>query len=254
MGAPFPSVGLALGLFFILAALVVFPRTILIIAAGASFGIGAAPIILVAGTAGGTLAFLLSRYIASDWFRRKLKQHPSLEAIAEAVDNEGWRIIALTRLGAPVPSALQNYLYGLTRINLPTFILATLVFSSPQVFLFTFLGATGRSRLRKDQHPRPSGGPSDCSGCRPPPDPVDDVFTTRRVRERVERIARKVMGNNAGIMTDALTWAGTYHGIGARLLREYAEQIGLDPAFTIHDREDSADLGNLVRHESAPRT
>ena len=67
--------------------------------------------------------------------------------------------------------------------------------------------------------------------------------------KRVERIARKVMGDNAGIMTDALTWAGTYHGIGARLLREYAEQIGLDPAFTIHDREDSADLMNLVRHE-----
>jgi DNA helicase-2/ATP-dependent DNA helicase PcrA len=57
------------------------------------------------------------------------------------------------------------------------------------------------------------------------------------------------MGDNAGIMTDALTWAGTFHGIGARLLREYAEQIGLDPAFTIHDREDSADLMNLVRHE-----
>jgi DNA helicase-2/ATP-dependent DNA helicase PcrA len=33
------------------------------------------------------------------------------------------------------------------------------------------------------------------------------------------------------------------------LLREYAEQIGLNPAFTIHDREDSADLMNLVRHE-----
>jgi uncharacterized membrane protein YdjX (TVP38/TMEM64 family) len=143
--------GVALGLFFILAALVIFPRTVLIIAAGASFGIGAAPIILVAGTAGGTLAFLLSRYIASDWFRRKLKQRPSLEAIAEAVDDEGWRIIALTRLGAPVPSALQNYLYGLTRINLTTFILATLVFSSPQVFLFTFLGATGRESLLEDK-------------------------------------------------------------------------------------------------------
>jgi DNA helicase-2/ATP-dependent DNA helicase PcrA len=49
-------------------------------------------------------------------------------------------------------------------------------------------------------------------------------------RRRVERIARKVMGDNAGVMTDALTWAGTYHGIGARLLREYAEQIGLDSA------------------------
>jgi DNA helicase-2/ATP-dependent DNA helicase PcrA len=49
-------------------------------------------------------------------------------------------------------------------------------------------------------------------------------------------------------MTDALAWAGTFHGIGARLLRDYADQIGLDPNFTIHDREDSADLMNLVRH------
>jgi superfamily I DNA/RNA helicase len=65
---------------------------------------------------------------------------------------------------------------------------------------------------------------------------------------RVERIARRVIGDSAGIMTDAL-WAGTFHGIGARLLRDYAGVIGLDPAFTIHDREDSADLMNLMRHE-----
>jgi DNA helicase-2/ATP-dependent DNA helicase PcrA len=67
--------------------------------------------------------------------------------------------------------------------------------------------------------------------------------------KRIERIALKVLGDNAGIMTDALTWAGTFHGIGARLLREYSERIGLNPAFTIHDREDSADLMNLVRHD-----
>jgi ATP-dependent DNA helicase UvrD/PcrA len=30
-----------------------------------------------------------------------------------------------------------------------------------------------------------------------------------------------------------LSWSGTFHAIGARLLREYAEQIGLDRAFTI---------------------
>jgi DNA helicase-2/ATP-dependent DNA helicase PcrA len=78
------------------------------------------------------------------------------------------------------------------------------------------------------------------------------TFSRRAAAEmaaRVERIARKVLGENAGVMTDALTWAGTFHGIGARLLREYAERIGLDPSFTIHDREDSADLMNLVRHE-----
>src|SRR5712671_1407395 len=78
------------------------------------------------------------------------------------------------------------------------------------------------------------------------------TFSRRAASEmarRVERIARKVLGDKAGLMTDALNWAGTFHGIGARLLREYADRIGIDPAFTIHDREDSADLVNLVRHE-----
>ena len=78
------------------------------------------------------------------------------------------------------------------------------------------------------------------------------TFSRRAASEmskRVERISAEVMGKSSGAVVDALSWAGTFHGIGARLLREHASQIGLDPAFTIHDREDSADLMNLVRHE-----
>jgi DNA helicase II / ATP-dependent DNA helicase PcrA len=66
---------------------------------------------------------------------------------------------------------------------------------------------------------------------------------------RVERIAAHVLPDRARLVADALTWSGTFHAVGARLLREHAEQIGLDRAFTIHDREDSADLMNLVRHD-----
>lgn len=78
------------------------------------------------------------------------------------------------------------------------------------------------------------------------------TFSRRAASEmakRVERIAGEVLGRDASVITDALSWAGTFHGIGARLLRDYALEIGLDPAFTIHDREDSADLMNLARHE-----
>ncbi|ANH08583.1 ATP-dependent helicase [Shinella sp. HZN7] len=78
------------------------------------------------------------------------------------------------------------------------------------------------------------------------------TFSRRAASEmarRVQRICRQVLGDNAAVMTDALAWAGTFHGIGARLLRMYAEQIGLSVDFTIHDREDSADLMNLVRHD-----
>ena len=66
---------------------------------------------------------------------------------------------------------------------------------------------------------------------------------------RVQRISNEAFGGNTSVTSGALTWAGTFHAIGARLLREYAHQIGLEPTFTIHDREDSADLMNLVRHD-----
>ena len=77
------------------------------------------------------------------------------------------------------------------------------------------------------------------------------TFSRRAADEmtrRVERITAHVLRGSAGL-THALTWSGTFHAIGARLLREYAPQIGLDRSFTIHDREDSADLLNLIRHD-----
>src|SRR5262252_8431669 len=78
------------------------------------------------------------------------------------------------------------------------------------------------------------------------------TFSRRAAAEmsrRVERIVAQVMPEHGRLMADALTWSGTFHAIGARLLREYSDQIGLDHAFTIHDRGDSADLINLVRHD-----
>ena len=64
------------------------------------------------------------------------------------------------------------------------------------------------------------------------------TFSRRAAAEmsrRVERIRGQVLGAKSGIMVDALEWAGTFQGIGARLLREYADRIGLSPDFTIHD-------------------
>jgi DNA helicase II / ATP-dependent DNA helicase PcrA len=69
------------------------------------------------------------------------------------------------------------------------------------------------------------------------------------MQRRVERIVKQVLGPKVGNVSDALTWAGTFHAIGARLVRECATRIGIEPEFTIHDREDSADLMALVRQE-----
>lgn len=75
---------------------------------------------------------------------------------------------------------------------------------------------------------------------------------SRRAAQEMERRAGQVLMRVLGLASQtppALPWAGTFHGIGARLLREYAAQIGLGENFTIHDRGDAEDLMGLVRHD-----
>src|SRR5215468_11440293 len=74
------------------------------------------------------------------------------------------------------------------------------------------------------------------------------TFTRRAAGEmtrRVERITAAALGTGRA----DLPWSGTFHAMGQRLLREFAQQIGLKPSFTILDRSDAADLMNLVRHD-----
>lgn len=69
------------------------------------------------------------------------------------------------------------------------------------------------------------------------------------MERRVGRVLHRALGFGATQRAPQLHWSGTFHGIAARLLREYAPRIGLDSDFTIHDRADSEDLIGLVRHE-----
>jgi DNA helicase-2/ATP-dependent DNA helicase PcrA len=78
------------------------------------------------------------------------------------------------------------------------------------------------------------------------------TFSRRAAGEmsrRVGLIINQIIGAPAEQRPPTFPWAGTFHGIGARLLRDYAERIGLHPSFTIHDRADSEDLLAIVRHE-----
>ncbi len=67
--------------------------------------------------------------------------------------------------------------------------------------------------------------------------------------QRASGVLQRLLGRSGAGSSITLPWAGTFHAIGARLLREYAGRIGLDESFTIHDRGDSEDLMGMVRHE-----
>ncbi|MFZ3287794.1 MAG: ATP-dependent helicase [Telluria sp.] len=78
------------------------------------------------------------------------------------------------------------------------------------------------------------------------------TFSRRAANDMTQRagsVLQRVLGLRSTQAPTRLPWAGTFHSIGARLLREYAGRIGLDESFTIHDRGDSEDLMGLVRHE-----
>ncbi len=70
------------------------------------------------------------------------------------------------------------------------------------------------------------------------------TFTRRAAREMVGRL-EGLIGADA-----AKVWAGTFHHIGNRILRRYAEALGFAPNFTILDSEDQEDLVRLAMDDA----
>ena len=78
------------------------------------------------------------------------------------------------------------------------------------------------------------------------------TFSRRAAAEmgrRSTHLVQRALGAVSRRGPDALQWAGTFHSVGARLLREYAARIGLAESFSILDRGDAEDLIALVRNE-----
>jgi DNA helicase-2/ATP-dependent DNA helicase PcrA len=62
------------------------------------------------------------------------------------------------------------------------------------------------------------------------------------------RQAAREMLSRVGEIADRV-WGGTFHATAHRLLRMYADRMGLAPAFTVIDRTDAEDLLDLAREE-----
>jgi len=76
------------------------------------------------------------------------------------------------------------------------------------------------------------------------------TFSRRAAAEmerRVGRVLHETLGLPASSAAPRLAWCGTFHSIGARLLRSHGAQIGLDAGFTVDDRGDSEELLHVLR-------
>jgi DNA helicase-2/ATP-dependent DNA helicase PcrA len=63
------------------------------------------------------------------------------------------------------------------------------------------------------------------------------TFTNKAAREMKERVGRIV-----GDAVEGMPWLGTFHSVGAKMLRRHAELVGLQSNFTILDTDDQLRL------------
>jgi len=142
---------------YIAACVLFIPGSILTLGAGVLFGVVKGSLIVsVAATLGASCAFLVGRYFAREWVAQKIEGNPRFKAIDEAVAREGWKIVGLVRLSPIFPFNLLNYAFGLTKVSLRDYFLASWIGMIPGTVMYVYigslagdlarLGAGGRSR------------------------------------------------------------------------------------------------------------
>ena len=136
---------------YVVGTLVLAPSPLMTIAAGVAFGWWGIPLALLAETVGATGSFLLSRYLFGETLEDWLKDRPMFRAVKNAVDEEGWRALVLLRLSPAVPFGMLNYLLGLTRIPLGTYVIWTVIGNAPGTMVDVYIGVVGANAYDKAQ-------------------------------------------------------------------------------------------------------
>jgi uncharacterized membrane protein YdjX (TVP38/TMEM64 family) len=122
------------------------PGSVLTLGAGAVFGVVWGSIyVSIAATLGATCAFLVGRYLARDAIARKIEGNERFAAIDKAVANEGWKIVGLTRLSPVFPFTLLNYAFGITRVKLGHYVLASWIGMMPGTVMYVYLGSLAKA-------------------------------------------------------------------------------------------------------------
>jgi len=127
---------------YICACVFLIPTVILTLGAGAIYGVAVgSALVSVSSTVGATAAFLIGRFFARNWVTNLVAGNSKFGAIDEAVADGGWKVIGLIRLSPVFPFNLSNYAFGLTRISLREYVLATWLGMLPGTVMYVYLGS-----------------------------------------------------------------------------------------------------------------
>lgn len=137
---------LFVGLFYVLACVLFIPGSVLTLGAGFLFKAVLGTITVSLGsTAGACAAFLVGRTVARRWITRKIEGNQKFTAIDQAVGQEGFKIVLLTRLSPVFPFNLLNYAFGLTQVPFWKYALASWIGMLPGTVMYVYFGTGLRS-------------------------------------------------------------------------------------------------------------
>lgn len=134
---------LLIGGVYALATVLLLPAALLTLAIGFIYGpfLGTA-LVSPASVLGATGAFLLGRTLLRRPVEQKFGQNARFRALDRAIEQNGLKILVLTRLSPVFPFTILNYLFGLTRLPLRPYVLGSFVAMLPGTFLYVYLGST----------------------------------------------------------------------------------------------------------------
>jgi uncharacterized membrane protein YdjX (TVP38/TMEM64 family) len=142
------------------AALLLVPGSVLTLAAGYFYDLMPAFLAVSLGsTTAAAVVFLVGRTLARGWVEAKLGQNPVFRALDQAVGEQGFKIVLLTRLSPLFPFTLLNYAFSLTRVRFRSYVLASWIGMGPGTLLYVYLGSTLQSVteiLSGSDRPRPA--------------------------------------------------------------------------------------------------
>ena len=127
---------------YVVATVLFIPGSVLTLGAGALFGVALGSVcVSISATLGAIAAFLVGRYLARDAIARRIAKNEKFATIDRAVADEGWKIVLLTRLSPVFPFTLLNYAFGLTRVKLSHYVLASWIGMMPGTVMYVYLGS-----------------------------------------------------------------------------------------------------------------
>lgn len=127
---------------YVVCTILLVPGTILTLGAGAVYGwIYGAIVVSIASTIGALCAFLVGRYAARDMVTGMMDKYPRFKAIDQSVGGQGWKIVFLTRLSPVFPFNVLNYLFGVTRVKMLDYLVASWVGMMPGTVMYVYFGS-----------------------------------------------------------------------------------------------------------------